>query len=82
MADLSMPACESNTAYEPLHGPDDVTPEPASLDIEIAVTRRILEETAALNIHDHTDMLKAAVALNCRVRGLLAAVAAERGEGQ
>ncbi|MFJ9474699.1 hypothetical protein ACIRRI_06745 [Streptomyces mirabilis] len=71
-----------STAYDPLHGPDDTTPEPASLDIEIAVTRRILDETAALNIHDHMDMLKAAVALDCRVRGLLAALDAERGEGQ
>ncbi|MFF0127338.1 hypothetical protein ACFYTG_16650 [Streptomyces mirabilis] len=71
-----------STAYEPLHGADDVSPAPESLDIEIAVTRRILDETAALNIHDHRDMLKAAVALNCRVRGLLAALDAERGEGQ
>lgn len=70
------------TAYDPLHGPDDTTPEPASLGIEIAVTRRILAETAALNIHDRRDLLKAAVALDCRVRGLLAALDAERGEGQ
>lgn len=68
------------TAYDPLHGPDDVTPPPASLDVEIAVTRRVLDETAGLNIHDGVDMLKAAVALNARVRALLAAVQAERGE--
>lgn len=69
-------------AYEPLHGPDDLSPAPESLDIEIATTRRIIDETAALNIHDHMDMLKAAVALNCRVRGLLAALDAERGESR
>lgn len=64
-------------AFDPLYGPDQTTPEPASLDIEIAVTRRILEETAGLNIHDRDDMLKAAVALDCRVRALLAALDAE-----
>lgn len=66
-------------AFDPLHGPDQTTPEPASLDIEIAVTRRILEETAGLNIHSGDDMLKAAVALDCRVRALLAALDAEEG---
>lgn len=69
-----------NSAYDPLHGPDDTTPAPETLDIEIAVTRRILDETAALDIHSHADMLNAAVALDCRVRGLLAALDAERGE--
>jgi hypothetical protein len=68
------------TAYDPLHGPDDVTPPPASLDVAIAVTRRILDETAGLNIHSGDDMRKAAFALNARVRALLAAVEAERGE--
>lgn len=68
------------TAYDPLHGPDDVTPAPASLDIEVAVTRRILDETAALNIHDAADMCKAAFALNARIRCLLAAIETDRGE--
>ncbi|WP_409469091.1 hypothetical protein [Streptomyces sp. HC307] len=70
------------TAYDPLHGPDDVTPEPATLDVEIAVTRRILDETVGLNIHSGRDMLQAAVALNARVRALLAAIEAERGGRQ
>lgn len=67
----------SAPTYEPLHGPDETTPEPASLDIEIAVSRRILDETAGLNIHSDTDMVSAAVALNCRLRALLAALDAE-----
>ncbi|MCX4592354.1 hypothetical protein OG819_22255 [Streptomyces sp. NBC_01549] len=71
-----------SASYDPLYGPDDTTPAPESLAVEIAVTRRILDETAVLNIHDDRDMLKAAVALNCRVRGLLAALDAERGEGK
>ncbi|MFE6126779.1 hypothetical protein ACFQ6Q_00680 [Streptomyces sp. NPDC056437] len=65
--------------YEALHGPDDTTPKPASLDVEIATTRRILDETAPLNIHSFNDMLKAAVALNCRVRALLAVLDNEAG---
>lgn len=70
------------SAFDPLHGPDDTIPEPASLDVEIAATRRILDETAGLNIHDADHMLQAAVALNIRVRVLLAAVEAERGESR
>ncbi|NUT24323.1 MAG: hypothetical protein HOV77_34655 [Hamadaea sp.] len=66
-------------SYDPLHGLDDVTPAPASLEVEIAVTRRILDETAGLNIHSGDDMRTAAFALNARVRSLLAAVEAERG---
>ncbi|QIY96942.1 hypothetical protein HEP87_26760 [Streptomyces sp. S1D4-11] len=70
------------TSYDPLHGPDEEPPFPASLDGELKLTRQLLNEVATANIHDHPDMLKAAVALNCRVRGLLAALDAERGEGQ
>ena len=68
-----------STTYDPLHGPAETTPEPASLDVEIAVTRRILDETAGLNIHSDSDMLTAAVALNCRVRALLAVLDKEAG---
>ncbi|GAB2732623.1 hypothetical protein [Streptomyces bullii] len=70
------------TAYDPLHDPGQMPPTTASLDVEIAVTRRILDETADLNIHSDGDMRSAAFALNCRVRGLLAAIEAERGEGR
>lgn len=67
------------TAYDPLHESGKEYPEPASLDVELATTHRILGETAGLNIHDADHMLRAAVALNVRVRSLLAAVEAERG---
>lgn len=68
--------------YDPLHEPGKEPPGPFDLDVEIAVTRRILNETASLNIHNDADMVKAAFDLNNRVRALLAAVEAERGEGQ
>ncbi|MFI8191396.1 hypothetical protein ACIF8T_21675 [Streptomyces sp. NPDC085946] len=68
------------SAYEPLHKPGTVIPELASVDAEITVTDRILDETAGLNIHSDRDMLHAALALNTRLRALLAAVKAERGE--
>lgn len=71
-----------STAYEPLREPGYTPPAPGSLDLEIAVTRDILAETAPLNIHDHMGMLKAAVALDCRVRALVAAFDAERGEAK
>ncbi|HEY9408449.1 MAG TPA: hypothetical protein VIP77_02615 [Jiangellaceae bacterium] len=68
------------SAFDPLHGEGDTTPKPATLDVEIAVTRRILDETAGLNIHSDDDMRSAAFALNARIRSLLAAIEAERGE--
>jgi hypothetical protein len=69
-------------SYDPLHDPSNKPDGPFDLSVEIAVTRRILDETAALNIHDDNDMRSAAFALNARIRGLLAAVEAERGEGK
>ncbi|MGW4975442.1 hypothetical protein [Streptomyces mirabilis] len=70
------------TAYDPLHGPDEEPVFAASLDIELKLTRQLLAETATADIHDHTAMLKAAAGLNYRIRALLAAIEAERGEGQ
>ena len=70
------------SAYDPLHDPEKKAPAPASLDVEIAVTWRILDETAGLNIHDNVDMQKAAFSLNARLRRLLAAIEAERGESR
>ncbi|MFG3048117.1 hypothetical protein ACGFZR_24695 [Streptomyces sp. NPDC048241] len=66
--------------YEPLREPGYTPPVPLSVDAELAVTRRIIEEVASLNIHSHLDMVKAATALDCRVRALVAALDAERGE--
>ncbi|MFD7003373.1 hypothetical protein ACFWA5_45820 [Streptomyces mirabilis] len=70
------------TSYDPLHGPDEEPPFPASLDGELKLTRELLAEVATANIHDHTAMLKAAAGLNHRIRSLVAAIDAERGEGQ
>lgn len=70
------------TAYDPLHGPDEEPASPASLNGEVKLARELLAEAAAANIHDHTAMLKAAAGLNYRLRSLLAALDAERGEGQ
>ncbi|MEU1444671.1 hypothetical protein [Streptomyces mirabilis] len=70
------------TSYDPLHGPDEHPPAPASLDGELKLARRLLAEVAGANIHDHTAMLKAAAGLNYRLRSLIAALDAERGEGQ
>lgn len=69
-------------SYDPLHDPGREAPEHTSLDVEIAVTLQVLDETAGLNIHSDDDMRSAAFALNCRVRSLLAAIVAERGEDQ
>ena len=77
---IHTPVHSVDNPSEPLREPGYITPEPTSLDGEIAITRRILEETAVLNIHDHMAMVQAAAALDCRVRGLLAALDAERGE--
>ncbi|WP_416983525.1 hypothetical protein [Streptomyces sp. T028] len=68
------------TAYDPLHTPNREPSGPFHLDVEIAVTRRILDETAGLNIHDDVDMQKAAFALNARLRCLFATIESERGE--
>jgi len=71
-----------DTTYEPLREPGYTPPDPGSLAAEIAHTREVIAETAALNIHDHMAMLQAAVALDCRVRALVAAFDAERGEAK
>ncbi|MEW2161423.1 hypothetical protein AB0912_00200 [Streptomyces sp. NPDC007084] len=76
------PTTPADHPFDPLREPDHVTTDVYPLDIEIAVTRKILAETAPLNIHSYTDMLRAAVALDCRVRALLASLDAERGETQ
>lgn len=68
------------TAYDPLHGPDVEPVLTAPVDVELKLTRTYLDQVAAANIHDHTAMLKAATGLNYRLRALVAALDAERGE--
>jgi hypothetical protein len=67
-------------AYDPLYGPDEQPPAPAALDVELQSARELLDQLAATNIHDDTAMVKAAAGLYYRLRSLLAAVDAERGE--
>lgn len=67
-------------SYDPLHGPDEQPPAPAALDVELQLARELLDQLAATNIHDDTAMVKAAAGLYYRMRSLLAAVDAERGE--
>ncbi|MDX3571947.1 hypothetical protein [Streptomyces sp. ID05-47C] len=67
-------------SYTPLHDPDGVDPLPASLAIELRLARECAERVAAADIHDHTEMVKAAAGLDYRLRALIAAVDAERGE--
>lgn len=69
-----------STSYDPLHDPDGETLSPAALDVELKLARQVLAETATANIHDGMAMLKAATGLNYRLRALVAAVQAERGE--
>lgn len=69
-------------SYDPLHVPVEEPPFLAPLDVELKLTRQYLGKVATANIHDHTAMLKAAVGLDHRMRALLAALDAERGEGQ
>lgn len=67
--------------YTPLNDPEkDGTPFAASLDIELKLSREYLDEAAGANIHEHTAMVKAAAGLDYRLRALVAAVTAERGE--
>ncbi|MGW2232523.1 hypothetical protein [Streptomyces sp. NPDC001759] len=68
--------------FEPLRDPDYVDSYVYPLDMEIGITRHVLAEVAALNIHSHDDMLKAAVTLDCRVRALLASLDAEQAKGE
>ncbi|MFF6825018.1 hypothetical protein [Streptomyces longwoodensis] len=49
---------------------------------EMALARQILAQTAGADIYDLEDMIKAAVGLRIRLGSLVAALDAERGEGQ
>lgn len=68
-----------SASYSPLHDPDSVAPMPASLADELQVAREFVDQVAAADIHDHTAMVKAATGLDYRIRALIAALDAERG---
>jgi hypothetical protein len=67
-------------SYDPLRDQDAQAPLPASVDGELRIARAYLDKVAAANIHDHTAMVKAAVGLDHRLRSLIAALDAERGD--
>jgi hypothetical protein len=67
-------------SYDPLHGPNEEPVFSAALDIELQLAREYLDKAAVANIHDHQAMLKAATGLNYRLRSLIAALDAERGQ--
>jgi hypothetical protein len=67
------------TDHSPLHSSDDPEITPASLEAEVRLASEALGRVADANIHNHTEMLKAAVHLDHRLRSLLAAIEAERG---
>jgi hypothetical protein len=69
-----------SVSYDPLHQSGDAPQFPAPLDTEVRLIRAYLDKVATANIHDHTAMVKAATGLDHRVRSLLAALDAERGE--
>ncbi|MEU3204274.1 hypothetical protein ABZ702_10390 [Streptomyces cyaneofuscatus] len=65
------------TSYTALYDPEkdglgDVPP----LSTALARARKVLEEKATANIHDHDDMIRAAVGLEMRLRQLVAALEA------
>lgn len=68
------------TAFDPLHTPGEEPAAPAALEVELRLSRELLDEVAAVNIHDDQAMLQAAAGLYHRLRSLVAAVDAERGQ--
>ncbi|MFC9637161.1 hypothetical protein ACFTZF_01255 [Streptomyces mirabilis] len=71
-----------NTNATPLSTYDSGDPTPASVSAELRMAAEILDETATADIHSDSDMIRSAVALRMRMRALVAAIDAERGEGQ
>jgi hypothetical protein len=67
-------------SYTPLYGPDDCEPFPLTVAAELRLSREYLEQAAAANIHDRDAMIKTAVGLEYRLRALVAALDAKRGE--
>ncbi|MFJ8951848.1 hypothetical protein ACIRO1_17205 [Streptomyces sp. NPDC102381] len=64
----------------PLHAQDDAPVAPGTVDVELWLARNFLDQVAEADIHSHADMIKAAAGLDYRLRALVAALDAERGE--
>lgn len=70
-------------SYTPLFDPEtDVALIPLPVDRELEMAQDLLAEVAGKNIHSKDEMIRAAVALESRMRALVSALVAERGEGQ
>lgn len=68
------------TSYTPLHDPErDALRYVSPLDQALRHAREVLAEKATANIHDHDEMLRAAVGLEMRLRQLVAALDTEAG---
>ncbi|MEU3435475.1 hypothetical protein [Streptomyces sp. NPDC006863] len=68
------------TGYTPLHDPEkDALGYVVSLSAALDRAREVLAEKATANIHDHDDMIRAAVGLEMRLRQLVAALDEEAG---
>lgn len=73
---------DTTAMSQPLHGPIADRASAPSLDIAMALARAALDRHANANIHDGVAMMQAAAAFDYVLRDVLAAVDAERGEGQ
>ncbi|MEU1515548.1 hypothetical protein ABZ490_25930 [Streptomyces sp. NPDC005811] len=71
-----------SSSRRPLHTYDGGIPVPQSVAAELDMAAATLAESADADIFNDQDMIRSAVALRIRLRGLAAAVRAERGEQQ
>ena len=71
---------DDTTGYTPLYDPErDALSYVSPLGSALDRAREVLEEKATANIHDHDEMLRAAVSLEMRLRQLVAALDKEAG---
>lgn len=77
---ISVAPAQPNVTLDPLYDTSRDSSEWAPpLDLARRLARQTLEQYQGETIHDHTAMIQAAVALDYRLRGLLAALDAEDG---
>ncbi|TRV81747.1 hypothetical protein FKN01_00045 [Streptomyces sp. 130] len=70
----------ARTSYTALYDAErDGSPYVPPLANALRLARATLAEKAAANIHDHDEMLRAAVSLEARLRALVAALDKEAG---
>lgn len=72
-----------STSYTPLHDPKtEAHAFVPTRQQAIDRARKVLDEKTRANIHDQDEMIRAAYSLHYVLHDLLAALDAERGEGQ